>query len=362
MHEQRTRTWLLLACVFLVLLAVPGSASREADLLLPGGTVLGPEALREHPAPFAAPVGEALTYAFTYWGIPIGEATVRVERLLEVDGRRVAHVISTARSNDAFSIVYPVEDRAEAWIDIDAMRTVKSRSAFRHRKREIYEELDFDWDTHFLRVLRERRHSKRGRELHMDFGPYAHDPIDLLYLPRNYPDDQTLTLPVYASKKIYGLRLEPEANEELEAPAFGGPVTTQRYRPQALLDGKPKREEGRGLLWVTADERRLPVLMVGWFRGSDTFRVGGLRIELTGYVAADPGWESTAAQEVRRERPAPPTAPQSIEGKPVWQVPERIATLRAQRGVTPSIRRYRLAGGDVAQGPKRAEAQQAKAP
>ncbi len=316
-----------------------GSASSLFLLDAPGARALGPDDLRARPAAFAAPVRERLRYAFSYWGVPLGTASIEVKRYLELDGRRVAHVVAKARTHAAFDWLYRVRDRAEALIDLDALRTLRSRSWMEHGGHRVYEEIDFDWRTHWVRVLRERRHSGRGRELVFDFGPFAHDPLDLIYTVRSYagPDAAPLDLPVYASKKIQGLRLEHAGHDRITNKALGT-VDALRIRPEARLDGRPRQDEGRGVLWVATEGPAIPLRLVGWFRGSDTFRVGGLKAELVEYVPHAPGWEGVRGRPVPRRN----GAARSIGGRPTWEAPKAVLAARRDAGYTTGDARFRF--------------------
>jgi len=118
-----------LAPLALSLLLAVGAAAPEAPpppesaflLDAPGLSVLGPEALEEAPAQFPFAIGERLEYDVSWWGIAVGRASLEVARLVEWRGNRLAHVVATARTNDFFSLLYPVNDRSESWIDIDRM-------------------------------------------------------------------------------------------------------------------------------------------------------------------------------------------------------------------------------------------------
>ena len=329
------------------------AAGTEEPRLIdpPGARELTPAELLARPAPFPAPVGESLRYGFSYWGVPLGSATIEVLRYLEVDGRRFAHIQARAHTYPAFAWIYRVRDRAEALIDLDRMRTWMSRSWMEHRHRQIYEEIDFDWETHFVRVLRERRHSGRGREVQFDFGPFAHDPLDLIYSVRRAPglDSGPVDLPVYASRKIQGLRLVPDGREWVRS-RVRERVLALRLRSEARLDGRPRDDRGRGIVWVAAEGQRIPLRLVGWFRGSENFRIGGLRAELLEYVPSAPGWEGIGGNA-----PPPPAAgrkpaPSSLQGRPVWDVPEGVDRVRRARDMVERDERFRVAGGRAESG------------
>ncbi|MCE2392523.1 MAG: DUF3108 domain-containing protein, partial [Proteobacteria bacterium] len=338
----------LAVCGVALVIGVASAAGADESRLIdpPGARELTPAELRARPAPFPAPVGERLRYAVSYWGLPLGTAEIEVLRYLELEGRRFAHIGARAETYPAFAWIYRVRDRAEALIDLDRVRTRISRTRMEHRRRRIYEEIAFDWETHFVKVLRERRHSGSGREVAFDFGPFAHDPLDLVYSLRRDPElgAGTVELPVYASRKIQGLRLVP-AGRELVRTRATQRIPALRLHPEVRIDGQPRDDRGRGVLWIAAEGQRIPLRLAGWFRGSDDFRIGGVRAELVEYVPAAPGWEAVGGAGPAPSAAARRGAPSAVEGRPVWDVPEEIARLRHSRGIVERDERFRVAAG-----------------
>lgn len=320
--------------------------------LLPrdGGQRLAPADLAKHPPRLALQTGERLEYVVSYLGVPVGWAFVEVAELFEATGRRIAHLIAGAETNAFFSAFYPVRDRAEAWVDLDAARTFESRWWMGHGRRRLYEALSYDWPTHSLRVVRHRLHSGRGRELELDFGPFVYDALDLFFTLRGWESrpGARVEVPVYASKKIYTLRLEGAEPQTIRTPATG-PVAAWRLRATSLLDGVPKESEGKGVLWVSQAPPHVPLRLEGWFRGSETFRVTGLRVELTRYQPGRVGSPVVGAAHVAGAAPGRAAASLARSpvptraGRPIWEVPAAIQAERQRRGWQAFERRFRFA-------------------
>jgi len=329
----------------------PETAPGPTLLETAGARPLTPAALAARPPRLALRAGERLEYAVSYLGVPVGRAFVEVAELLELESRRVAHLVAGAETNAFFSAFYPVRDRAEAWVDLDAAHTLESRWWMGHRRRRIYEALSYDWEVHSLRVLRHRYHSGRGREQQLDFGPFVYDALDLIFTLRGLDPrpGARIEVPVYASKKIYTLRVDVGEVRVFRSPSLG-PTPAWRLRATTLLDGVPKAAEGKGVLWVSAAAPHIPLRLEGWFRGSETFRVTGLRIELvrhrpgsaTGYE--DP--RAAVATTPPLRSPVPTEA-----GRPVWDVPISVRTERQRRGWFPFERRFRFTKAPAATWP-----------
>jgi hypothetical protein len=139
---------------------------------------------RARPPRFPFPVGERLEYAVSWFGVPAGHVAIEVARFIEAEGARYAHVVATLRTNRAFSAVYEVDDRSEAWIDLDRFVTVRTRAVEKHGSKHFDESVRYDAATHFLHAQLDKLHKRQRRDLVFDFGPFAYDTSDLVYLLR----------------------------------------------------------------------------------------------------------------------------------------------------------------------------------
>lgn len=322
-----------------LLLALLAPAPAVACHLLdrPGARVLTPADLRDKPVAFAFAPGERLEWSVRYFGIEVGRAAVEIVRFVQVHGRRVAHVVGTARSNAIFSVLYRVDDRTEAWIDADALLTLRTATHTRHgRRREIYEEVEFDWPTHYVKVFEARRHSRDAQRVEFDFGPFAHDTFDALYALRSLPleSGDRVRIPVYATQKIYEFEIAVGERTTIRSPVLGR-VEALAVRPLNRLDGEAQGD-GRGRAWVTDDERRILVRANGWLRSTQGLRIGGLRAELVDYRPGEPGWPAPRAAT----RPKAPRLPPTVEGRPLWDAPPEIQEVRRRRKMELVDRRF----------------------
>ncbi|MCP5068358.1 MAG: DUF3108 domain-containing protein [bacterium] len=319
--------------------AVPEATPAVAEAFLleaPDLRVLEPEALSEAPADFPFAIGERLDYDVSWWGISVGRASIEVARLVEWRGTRLAHVVATARTNDFFSLLYPVDDRSESWIDVDRMRTLRTATLTRHADKETWEEVEFDWATHLVHVVEEKRHANRVKTAVLDTGPYLYDTFDAFYALRTLPLEigQGGDLPVYASRKIYGLHVEVERREQVDDPVLGS-IGAWVLRPSDSLDGEIQ-DDGAGEVWVSAAAPHVPIRLRGWFRTvSERLRVGGVKIVLAGYRGASPGWP----KPLFRTAPARPWPGRTKLGAPDWEVPPAVRAARVAGGEEPGKQR-----------------------
>ncbi len=294
------------------------------------------EALLAQPPRFRFPPGERVVWQVRYLGIPVGRVTKRVARFVELDGQRLAHVVATARTNEVFSLLYKLDDRAEAWIDVDTLRTVQTATLTRHRSaREVYEEVAFDWESRLVHVLEDKR-SKRVRELSLGLGDHLHDTFDLVYAIRalSLEDGQHAAFPVYASGKIYGLELRARRTTPVVHPVLGT-VEAVELRPRNLLDGEPQ-SDGRGRIVMSAEGRHVPLSLRGWMRAYTGIRIGGITGDLLAYEPGDPAWE---ALPLRAEAPRS-GLPQTENGRLIARPTRELRAARERTGVARVDRKH----------------------
>jgi hypothetical protein len=187
-------------------LLVPASAGRGGEhegylLDEPGLVPITPEAWAARPGVFDFLPGERLDFDVRYLGIPIGRVWLEVARFVERDGVRLAHLTAGARTNGFWDKLYRIDDVSEAFVDLDRGTTVRTRTLTHHgRHHEVFEQVDFDWETHFLRVREENRHKRTLHLVAFDFGAFVHDTFDLFYAIRSLPLEPgfSVRLPVYA--------------------------------------------------------------------------------------------------------------------------------------------------------------------
>jgi len=316
-----------------------GSAARAWLLDEPGLAPITAEAWAARPGVFDFLPGERLDYDVRYLGIPVGRVWLEVVRFVERDGVRLAHLAAGARTNSFWDAFYRIDDVSEAWVDLDRGVTVRTRTHTHHgRRHEVFEQVDFDWETHYVHVREEKRHRRTLREASFDFGPFVHDTFDLFYAVRSLPlaPGFAVRMPVYANRRVYAFHVEVLRREPWDDPVLG-PGEAWVIRPHDLLDGEPTGN-GAGEVWVRADGRHVPLRLVGWFRTTDRFRVAGITAELAGHRARRPGWPDPPAPRYRPRPPAQPTE----DGRPRWDPPPEVREARERRGVAPVDREIRL--------------------
>lgn len=200
--------------------------------------------------------GERLVFSVEYGIVKAGTSTLSVNGPEEYEGLQAYRIVSTAQSNPAFSSFFRVEDRHEALLDIVQLHTLRfykslSEGDFSHEERVLY-----DQDAGFAYYPEESDPEKQVSEI----PPHSLDILSALYYAR------TLDLNVgdvyyfdcHADNNNYPLKVTVLREERIRVPAgeFDCVVVTPELNSSVIFEQK-----GVLYVWLTNDERHMPVLM-----------------------------------------------------------------------------------------------------
>ena len=264
------RAWPLLALVFTggVFPEIPGT-----PVSTPAGTVPPPVVLPRDPAEtgeFGPPAslappsvrlalpdtlpfgpGELLKFSIDYGILNAGGATMEVAGQRRVAGRSCLDIRTEAKSNTFFSKFYKVWDRAQTFMDASSLLPVRYEKHQREGgyKRDVV--VKFDRDDAFAQY-------ENGDEILMH--PHAQDELSAFYYLRTLPLEvgHDVLIDSHTDRKNYPLRVIVHARENVEVPAgtFDCFVVEPVIREGGIFTAK-----GTLTIWITADERRIPVKM-----------------------------------------------------------------------------------------------------
>jgi hypothetical protein len=228
----------------------------------------GNAALRELPQT-AFKEGERLVFDVGYSFITAGEAVMSVPRVDTLFGRPAYQVLFTVNSTKAFSWIYKVDDRYETYLDIQGM---------------------FPW--HFTQRVREGSYS-RDFEAWFDqinniayadnkqypIPPYVHDAVSAFYFVRTLDYSKSrvgekIILQNFFKDTTYVLSVKFLGRQRIEVDA--GTFDCIIVEP-LMREGGLFKSEGRVLIWLTDDERKIPVKV------STKVVIGSIESELREY-------------------------------------------------------------------------------
>jgi hypothetical protein len=231
---------------------VEDTTASPAGAFGPSAALAPPVAPRP-PIPEVLPfgVGEHLDFSIDYGFINAGGATMTVRGVRRVMGRECFDIRTEARSNAFFSKFYRVWDRAQTFLDVDSIlphRFEKHQREGGYRKDVV---IKFDRDDSFARY-------ENGEEVIMH--PHAQDELSAFYYLRTLPLEvgRDLFIDNHTNRKNYPLKVVVHRREEIEVEA--GKFDCFAIEP-VIREGGIFTAKGTLTIWVTADERRMPVKM-----------------------------------------------------------------------------------------------------
>ena len=240
----------------------PGGADAA-----PGDSSAGADAPDTDPGLAAVPwkIGEYFQFSIDWNGLNGGNSLMQVQNIQRLEGRRVYRIVTKTESNSFVSKFYKVRDRAESYIDAESLYT---RRFVKHLREGGYKkDLDvrFDQETH---------KAAYDDGASMDVPARVHDVLSAFYYVRTQPlaNGATLLLPTHDNKKSYDMEVKVHRRERVQVPA--GTFDCVVVEPMLKSEGVFK-SKGSILVWLSDDERRIPVLV------RSKVPVGSISVSLT---------------------------------------------------------------------------------
>ena len=216
-------------------------------------------------------VGERLVYRI-YWGpFAVGHASLEVEGVEDVNGHECYHLVARARTSGLAELLYPIDNTTESWFDKKQLFTRRYREnrieGDHRRNREVW----YDYDHGFLSVTNLVNSTSQQFPLTQP----VQDVISTLYFMRTLPMalDEKNQFVVNSSDKNYDVTLKPDLRKRLSLRGVGK-VPALRIEPDPPLK-IVSSNKGRMWLWVSDDERRLPLVL------ASTMKIGSAKLVLS---------------------------------------------------------------------------------
>jgi hypothetical protein len=240
-----------------------------ADTALAGHVLLpaARETLPPVPRPFR--VGEYLKFSVQYGPIHAGSAYLEVPSLEDVDGHSAIVLQARAESNGFFSAFYKVRNRIQSYWDRDGGFSRRYAENRREGGFRVQEQIDFDYDKLEARY-------PDGRTYPVP--PHVQDALSSFYFVRTQPLPLggSIVFDYHASRKSLPLEVRVLGRERVDTPA--GRFDCVAIEP-LLKAGGIFKKKGRLVIWITDDERRMPVLM------KSKVTIGSISVVLQEYKA-----------------------------------------------------------------------------
>ena len=243
--------WLLCALAAALTLAAPSLAGAE-DKQTQTPATADHSPTGAYSLPFAP--GEELTYRLSWFGIPAGTAVTTVSEASQHDGHSVWRITSLASSSKFMDMFYKVRDRVVSLFDpeLRAPRFYRiDQREGRYRARRI---IAFDQEAGQATYI---KNDNPPQVKTIPTG--AQDALSVLYYFRALKAEPgtTVTIPTLPGKKLHHVKVDVLRRETITLPHLGR-VATIVVQPHMDFIGI-FRKAGNILVWLTDDERKIPV-------------------------------------------------------------------------------------------------------
>ncbi len=200
--------------------------------------------------------GERLEFSVEYGIIKAGTAVLCVSGPESHYGFMAYRITATAESNSAFNTFFRVHDTNEAMLDIVQFHTLEFRKDLNEGDFSHSEEVFFNQDAGTVFYPGETDSTKRN----MEIPAHALDVLSCMYFARTLPLEvgETYYIDCHTDNRNYPLEITVYEEETIRVPA--GTFDCILVEPK-LESAGVFRNEGRIWIYMTNDERHMPVLM-----------------------------------------------------------------------------------------------------
>lgn len=243
-----------------LLLVVPRSSSAVGAPGEPGG---------DTPRQTAFAVGERLVFDVGFGFITAGEAIMSIPQYDTIEGHPCFKVMFQVNSTPTFSFFYEVRDRYETYLDVDGIFPWRFEQHVKEGKYRLDFAAQFDQVNHVANAS--------GKEYPIP--PKVQDIMSAFYYVRTLDFSNTkvgerIHLHNFIKDSTYDLDVKFIGRQTIEVDA--GTFKCVIIEPMAREGGLFK-SDGRILLWLSDDERKIPVKV------STKVIIGSINSELREY-------------------------------------------------------------------------------
>lgn len=211
-------------------------------------------------------VGEKLTFGIYYQFIRVGTAIMEVKDTLEIDGHRVIHIQTRARSANFFDNFYKVRDEINTYLDIRGYFSRKFSKRVSEGSYFVNLDVVYDYEKNMLsgNMLRfadiERKKIKENscKTFEVEINERVYDVLASFYVTRLKPLEPGFPIRMLSNdnEKLYPINVFLQKREVVETKAgkFKTVLVIPKLQGESLF-----KQKGKILIWLTEDRYRIPV-------------------------------------------------------------------------------------------------------
>ncbi|MBD3272085.1 MAG: DUF3108 domain-containing protein [Elusimicrobia bacterium] len=223
-------------------------------------------------------VGEYLLFLLRWGLIRGGFATLEVDRVEQIHDRDAYVIVSKARTNGFFDTFFKVRDVNKSWLDTRGFyshRFLKDIHEGHYEKKRMMDYFQQEGIVHIY---------KKDHTVEVEIPPFVLDVLSALYYTRtqNLTVGNDIVIDVNTGDKNWPLVVKVHRKETVEVPigTFDCLVVEPMMRDEGIFETK-----GNITIWMTDDERHVPVLM------KTKVLVGSITAELIRTIEKDTDWD-----------------------------------------------------------------------
>jgi len=204
--------------------------------------------------------GEKLVFVIKYEFIGAGVATLEVKKGPLIEKRPTFQFISEAKSNSFIDVFFKVRDYNSTIVDAQTLTTLSFHQNLKEGHYQVVRNIHLDYAKKtyaYERVYKGQTNTKTG--------PLEEPVTDVLssfYLTRSLPLKlgEEYAIRVFSDKHIYSLKVVVDKHTHMiRVPA--GRFDCLQIEPFIEGDAIFKLKDGKMQIWLTNDNRRMPVLI-----------------------------------------------------------------------------------------------------
>ena len=205
--------------------------------------------------PFHA--GEKMTFQLRWSSIRAGEATIELLPSANINGEDSYHILLKARTSEFVDIFYKVRDKIDSYTDLNMTHSLLYTESHQGKSRKDIA-VNFDWEK------QQAQYSKTGeseKKAPISIMPGTFDPLSVFFAFRlnDLKKNNEIIIPATDGKKMALGKINVIKREVIKVGGIN--YDTFLVEPELGEIGGvfEKSKDAKLQIWVTADNRRIPV-------------------------------------------------------------------------------------------------------
>lgn len=197
--------------------------------------------------------GEKLDFSISWSFIKVGSASMDVESVSELNGRKCYHIVTKARSAPFFDKFFKVRDVNESWMDVESLCSLKFLSNISEGNFKKKETILFDQINNQFTIVES---SKTGKT-----PLWVQDVLSSLYYLRTKKLEvgKEYSIDAHSGDKSWPLTVKVVRKEKIKVSV--GKFECFVVEPKIREDAGIFQAKGKLWVWLTADDKKIPVKM-----------------------------------------------------------------------------------------------------